>query len=317
MKTRFFLLFLPLLFVSLAGLSGAKVPQEQIKNIDELVDMSRSKDRAEWWGAVQKLGETAKAGRETRELVWDRAAVNSAGMKFVKIDPGRFTMGPDKHRVFNVQPAHDVHISNGYFISVTEVTNAQFQEVDKKFKPDEKYSPRPDSPATNISWEEARDFCESLSKREGVEYRLPTEAEWEFACRAGSDTLYSFGDGIEDLSRYAWFDRAAACASPVALLRPNAWGLFDMHGNVFEWVSDWYSDSYYSACAEKGLVQNPTGPSRGRTHVLRGGAWNVSNCSALTSAARFPLPVFDKKPFSKDVGVRKVIGFRIVREVEQ
>ncbi|MBU0704246.1 MAG: formylglycine-generating enzyme family protein [Chloroflexi bacterium] len=252
-----------------------------------------------------------------REDVWARARVNTLGMRFVQVAPGVFTMGPDVHRVFSAETEHRVEITEGFFIGVTEVTNAQFRQLVPSFRPDIRYSPDPDSPAVNVSWEEADRFCTLLSEKEGAPYRLPTEAEWEFACRAGTTTLFSFGDDPTDLPQFGWHYYTNGRASRVAMLRPNPWGIYDMHGNAVEWVSDWFSrSSYYLDCALRGVVQDPQGPSQGRTHVLRGGGWPARNPRACSSTARCPLPRYDHSPGrTREAGFRQVVGFRVVREL--
>ena len=127
------------------------------------------------------------------------------------------------------------------------------------------------NPAVYISWEDCQGFVNKL----GSGFRLPTEAEWEYACRAGSATAYSFGDGASQLKDYAWYDKNAwdigeKYAHGVGLKKPNAWGLYDMHGNVWEWCQDWKGD-YPS-----GSVTDPTGPSRGSSRVFRGGSFDGS-----------------------------------------
>ena len=113
-------------------------------------------------------------------------------------------------------------------------------------------------------------------------YRLPTEAEWEYACRAGTTTVYSFGDDPVSLSEYAWYsDNAKGMTHPVGQLQPNHWGLYDMHGNVWEWVQDWYSRDYY----QQSPMRDPKGPDQGRGRVLRGGSWfNIAR--SMRSAQR-------------------------------
>ena len=130
------------------------------------------------------------------------------------------------------------------------------------------------NPVETVTWEGAVSFCKKLSNMpEGkvagrVVYRLPTEAEWEYACRAGSTTSYSFGDSAKSLGNYAWFDENSySHTSPVGYRKPNEWGLYDMHGNVFEWCQDW-QDSYRS-----GPAADPQGPSVGLYRVRRGGSW--------------------------------------------
>ncbi len=226
-------------------------------------------------------------------------------------------MGPDERRIPQQGVAHEVELTRSFYISVTEVTNEQFRELVPQYVPDFRYSPDSDCPAVNVVWEDADGFCRLLSAREGVVYRLPTEAEWEYACRAGSTGAFCFGDDPEQLRRFGWYDYANERASRVAMLAPNQWGIYDMHGNVVEWVLDWFSYDYYAACAQEGLVTDPRGPDSGRTHVLRGGGWPALNEEACSCTARMPLPIFNRPPFfGHDAGVREAMGFRIVREVD-
>jgi formylglycine-generating enzyme required for sulfatase activity len=148
-----------------------------------------------------------------------------------------------------------------------------------------------DHPVVNVTWNDAVAFCGWLSRKEGKTYRLPTEAEWEYACRAGTTTRYNFGDEPEDLAgsanvydatshplynealwgRYELGSRDGFCfTAPVGRFRPNRWGLYDMHGNVWEWCSDWYGENYYKQCP----VDDPKGPEAGIRHSRRGGAWH-------------------------------------------
>src|SRR5262249_35065021 len=127
-------------------------------------------------------------------------------------------------------------------------------------------------PVEQVSWEDVQEFIKRLNTRErGMAfYRLPTEAEWEYAARAGSSTAYSFGNNASDLGRHAWHDgNAGQQTHPVGQKQPNAWGLYDMHGNVWEWVQDWHS--VYTS----GPVVDPTGPASGALRVYRGGGWYV------------------------------------------
>ena len=134
-------------------------------------------------------------------------------------------------------------------------------------------------PVEHVSWNDAVAFCGKLSEREGAEYRLPTEAEWEYACRAGTTTAFVFGDDIsslfwgDDISpliEYAWYvHNSSGTTHPVGELKPNARSLFDMHGNVYEWCQDWYGDY------DLQVVSDPTGPASGSERVLRGGAFST------------------------------------------
>jgi formylglycine-generating enzyme required for sulfatase activity len=137
-----------------------------------------------------------------------------------------------------------------------------------------KFKGDPNRPVESVSWDDVQEFLRRLNAKEGG-YRLPTEAEWEYAARAGSTTAYSFGDGESQLGQYAWYDgNASNTTHPVGRLQPNAWGLYDMHGNVWEWVQDWY-ESYASD-----TVRDPTGPLSGSYRVIRGCGWGISarNC---------------------------------------
>ena len=125
-------------------------------------------------------------------------------------------------------------------------------------------------PVVNVSWNDTAAFCQWLSRKEGKEYRLPTEAEWEYACRAGSTTRYSFGNDDGSLGNYAWYgENSGKKTHPVGEKKPNAWGLYDMHGNVWKWCADWYDRDYYA----KSLADDPTGPVGGSRRVYRGGGW--------------------------------------------
>jgi len=311
--------FIIIAFVFPASACAQPASQSAViaQELDRLVELAKSSQRDQWWPAVQELGRIAARQPALRDDIWRRARVNTLGMKFVLVKPSTFTMGPDAHRLPDIQWAHVVQLTQPYYVSVTETTNEQFQQIFPSYVVNEKYSPDPDSPAVNISWRDADDFCRRISEREGAHYRLPTEAEWECACRAGSKTRYCYGNAVRKLSKYAWYDYEVGRASPVALLRPNKWGIYDMHGNALEWTSDWFSRAYYSECQKKGTVVDPKGPAQGWSRVLRGGSWALRNHRALRSTARYPLPLLDRKPFSgNSVGIRATIGFRIVREAD-
>jgi formylglycine-generating enzyme required for sulfatase activity len=141
-------------------------------------------------------------------------------------------------------------------------------------------------PAIGMTWHNAMTFCRWLSQKTGKTYRLPTEAEWEYAARAGSTSAFGFGDDAVGLDDYAWYmDNADIEPHEVAKKKPNAWGLFDMQGNVCEWVHDFYSPTAYRELAAAGTAKNPTGPKSGKVRVARGGYYD-SEASALRCAAR-------------------------------
>jgi formylglycine-generating enzyme required for sulfatase activity len=125
-----------------------------------------------------------------------------------------------------------------------------------------------DHPVVCVSWNDAKAFCDWLSNKEGKTYALPTEAQWEYACRAGSRTKFFFGDDDQDLDQYAWHVADSEVKThPVGQLKSNAWGLYDMHGNIWQWTADWFAADYY----QKSCKEDPPGPMLGSTRVIRGG----------------------------------------------
>jgi formylglycine-generating enzyme required for sulfatase activity len=229
----------------------------------------------------------------------DRIATktNSIGMKLKLIKAGEFMMGSEKGEK-NERPIHKVKITRPFYIGVYEVTQKQYEEVMAKNPSEFK---GPNRPVENVTWDDAVLFCKKLSEKEGVKYRLPTEAEWEYACRAGTKTEFYCGDRID--VGYAWYKtNSEAKTHDVGQKKPNAWGLYDMSGNVYEWCSDWFAKDYYISSPEK----DPQGPREGQLRVLRGGAWHNTdgNCS---SAYRAGLDHDQGSPDS---------GFRVVRDAE-
>ena len=233
---------------------------------------------------------------------------NSIGMKFKLIPAGEFMMG--SHSV-NEGPQHKVRIAKPFYMGMTEVTQGQYEKVMGK-NPSSyaktgrtanyvKGTDTSNFPVETISWDDAVEFCRKLSAVEGHTYRLPTEAEWEYCCRAGSATKYCFGDGESSLSEYAWFDENSGFAThPVGTKKPNAWGLFDMHGNVWEWTSDWHDEGYYA----KSPTEDPTGPETGSLRIYRGGSWGdaAKYCQSSMRSRNPP-----------SLGDRNDLGFRVAR----
>jgi formylglycine-generating enzyme required for sulfatase activity len=208
---------------------------------------------------------------------------NSIGMKLAKIPSGEFDMGHEG--LYEQKPVHRVQITKPFYIGIHEVTNAQWKTV--MGDTPENWSDA-DRPVGSVSWSDAVSFCKKLSERAeekaaGRTYRLPTEAEWEYACRAGSKTRFSFGDDDGRLGDYAWYADNARETHAVGQKNPNAWGLYDMHGNVWEWCGDWHGA--YSPNA----VTDPTGPPEGEKRVSRGGAFGFADFSC-SSVFRQPLP---------------------------
>ncbi len=194
----------------------------------------------------------------------------SIGMKLVLIPAGQFQMGSpesDLEAYDYEKPQHTVRITKPFYLGVTEVTQAQYERVMETNPSTFKGA---DLPVETVSWEDAVEFCRKLSAKEGRTYRLPTEAEWEYACRAGSQTKWCFGNNASEVGEYAWYlDNADMKTHPVGLKKANAWGLYDMHGNVWEWCSDWRGQ--YPSTA----VADPTGATAGSYRVDRGGSWII------------------------------------------
>ena len=258
--------------------------------------------------ALVALAQAALAAEPT-------AFTNNLGMGFVRIPAGTFQMGSGddvRDALSNEKPRHAVTISHPFYLATHEITQAQWETVmGNSAYTLSRSNPfyglpgmaervrKPNNPVT-VSWNDAQAFIERLNQREGGRrYRLPTEAEWEYAARAGTATAYSFGDDASLLSRYAWHgeDFATGSMHPVGQKLPNPWGLYDMHGNVWEWVQDWYADRYPGSAP----VTDPSGPATGSNKVVRGGSWHVTSGS-WRSAVR--------KPYEPDYrGIS--IGFRL------
>ena len=229
---------------------------------------------------------------------------NSVGMALVLIPPGEFLMGSpdsDKDAREAEKPQHLVQITKPFYLGAYEVTQEEYEQVIGN-NPSE-FEGDPQRPVETVSWEDAEKFCERLSEKEGKTYRLPTEAEWEYACRAGSRTKYCFGDSVTSLGDYAWFeDNSGGTTHPVGEKKPNAWRVYGMHGNVQEWCADGYEKGYYANSPSV----DPQGASSGystRYHVLRGGT-SFTRSETSRSAFRNRNP-----PSHRNDGM----GFRICR----
>jgi len=226
----------------------------------------------------------------TRPQKVDKTTVNSIGMKLTLIPAGEFQMGSpdsDSDAENDDKPQHLVKISKPFYLGVYEVTQQQYEKVmgARPWQGKDYVKEGPDYPAVYVNHGDAVEFCRRLSKQEGVEYRLPTEAEWEYACRGGTTTIYSFGDDAATLGQYAWYvkntsDIDEKYAHRVGQKLPNRWGLYDMHGNVFEWCQD-----LYAPYGSEKVVSDPVGPAQGDYRVLRGGSF-YNQTSDVRSAYR-------------------------------
>ncbi|MFO0926049.1 MAG: SUMF1/EgtB/PvdO family nonheme iron enzyme [Gemmataceae bacterium] len=216
------------------------------------------------------------------------AWTNSVGIRLTWVPPGTFQMGSptDQPERQDDELLHPVTLTRGFYMSVHPVTQAQWQAVmggnPSRFKGD-------DRPVEGVSWEDCQAFCRALSRRDGLDdggalpYRLPTEAEWEYACRAGTTSATFFGDTLAP-SQANYHDQESPTrkgrdeTTPVGHYPRNAWGLADLHGNVFEWCSDWYGPYPVDA------VRDPAGKDHGEVRVLRGGSWHslVRRCRSAS-----------------------------------
>ncbi len=195
-------------------------------------------------------------------------------MRVVRLPAGTFLMGSpttELDRESNEGPMHQVTLSQPFYMGVYEVTQAQYQAVVGS-NPSYFTSSGLEAPVERVSWHSAVAFCNALSQRTGRAVTLPTEAQWEYACRAGSTTRFYYGDDLNYslLSNYAWYWDGTYGTHPVGQKTPNAWSLYDMHGNVWEWCADRYG-LYASA-----NIVDPQGPQTGSYRVLRGGVWNFT-----------------------------------------
>jgi formylglycine-generating enzyme required for sulfatase activity len=193
---------------------------------------------------------------------------NSIGMDFVLIPAGKLYMGSENGEEHE-KPVHRVYISRPFYLGKYQVTQGQWEAV-MGSNPSH-FTGDPNRPVKNVSWNDTQEFLQRLGEKEkGYLYRLPTEAEWEYAARAGKWTEYCFGDDPQLLRKYAWYDEnSGGTTHPVGQLKPNVWGLYDMHGNVWEWVQDWFEEMYY----QKSSTDDPQGPADGQFRVLRGGSY--------------------------------------------
>jgi formylglycine-generating enzyme required for sulfatase activity len=246
-----------------------------------------------------------------------RTVSNSIGMAFAIVPPGRFQMGsPDTepgHREHE-GPQHPVAITRPFYMGVYPVTQAQFEKVMGRNPSafSRGHGGGAEHPVESVSWHDAVRFCEALSRVpdeqiHGRAYRLPTEAEWEYCCRAGTKSAFSYGDKLDPKDCHFASSSAVGKSGgqgrtePVGKHRANTFGLYDMHGNVQEWVNDWYEEYYYFDSP----TDDPLGPDRGTLRVVRGGCWTAFGNDCRSAARRGHTP---SSPTN-------TIGFRVVLAV--
>ena len=250
-------------------------------------------------------------------IVLPKRITNGIGMAFAYIPPTGdkgFMMGSalspeevekryggDAKYHEDERPQHKVVLTRGFYLQTTEVTQKQWKAIMGKnpshFKGD-------DLPVESTSWNDVRLFIMKVNKNEGTDkYRLPTEAEWEYACRAGSTTAFYWGNSGDEIDEYCWYgDNSDKETHPVGKKKPNAWGLYDMCGNVYEWCQDFWDGNYYENSPEK----DPRGPEGGKYRVLRGGGFNAVPWSCRSA---------DRCGFKSGFGDPHN-GFRLLREAD-
>ena len=260
--------------------------------------------------------ETRDAQSEIRDPSSHKTIVTTFGVEMAFIPPGEFVMGDD-NGASDEKPTHKSAVG-AFWMDTREAAQKDYESLMKqnpsKFK-------GPERPVEQVDWYHAVLYCNMRSLKEGLKpcydaatlacdfdaegYRLPTEAEWEYACRAGTRTQYSFGDDPAKLKTCAWFKaNADGTPHPVGQKAPNPWGLYDMHGNVAEWCDDIYSETYYQQREDK----DPHGPSSGDKRVLRGGSWRANEEDCRSSARNSENARLADACFGSDS-----YGFRCVR----
>ncbi len=239
-------------------------------------------------------------------LVWyvtqdsnQKTFTNSIGIEFILIPSGEFDMGSpsDEERYIDEVPVHHVKLSRAFYIGKYEVTQKQWRDV---MGSSPSYFNGDDLPVEQISWNDVQDFIKKLNEKEGWnKYRLPTEAEWEYAARAGTITRYYFGDDEIKLRDYGWYDsNSGSTTHSIGQKTPNPWGLYDLHGNVWEWVQDkWHSD--YNGAPTDGSAWEGSGSFR----ILRGGSWGHQAWDCRSAFRRYAAPAYRNSN----------IGFRLLR----
>ena len=267
---------------------AAKRWAEAAAAANALVELTPADPEARKWAETlnQRLASEARLSKLGQELT-------NVGLEFVPVPAGAFTMGSNNGRP-NERPTHSVQISQAFEMARTEVTQAQWQWLMGN-NPSQFRSPR--RPVEQVTWNDTQEFIRKLNERDdGYRYRLPTEAEWEYAARAGTDDDYA-----GNLDAMAWYKNNAAGATHEAGSKePNGFGLYDMHGNVWEWCADFYAEGYYSTSP----IVDPKGPESGSTRVVRGGSWYYAADQQRSTFRLGMAPLFRNANF----------GFRLVRE---
>ncbi|MDR1165121.1 MAG: formylglycine-generating enzyme family protein [Deltaproteobacteria bacterium] len=214
---------------------------------------------------------------------------NAVGMEFIYIAPGSFFMGEDAGTFGPPErdetPQHRVYLNKGFYLGKFEVTQREWETV---MGWNRSAFPWPANPVDSVSHEEAQEFIARLNRLEGAAYyRLPTEAEWEYCARAGSSSFYSYGSDPRRLGKVAWHSaNSSRSTHAVGALIPNPWGLYDIHGNIWEWTGDWHQENYY----QESPFNDPQGPLKGTAKVFRGCGWDSDHYRCRVTYRNFMAP---------------------------
>jgi formylglycine-generating enzyme required for sulfatase activity len=232
-------------------------------------------------GAAEPLaGRSPELDDVPKELAMD--LVGGVKLDLVLIPAGSFTMGG-----VGENPAHKVTITKPFYLGKYEVTQEQWEAV---MGSNPSYFKGPKNPVEEVSWDDCQQFLAKLNAKSGgkdSKFVLPTESQWEYACRAGSTGEFCFGDDEKQLGEYAWYEaNSGSKTHPVGEKKPNTFGLHDMYGNVWEWCQDWYDGDYYG----KSPADDPSGPTTGSSRVFRGGCWRFDGvrCRSTYRVSRGP-----------------------------
>jgi formylglycine-generating enzyme required for sulfatase activity len=287
-------------------LNIADFPIEFVFKKVERIVCENTSGRVVPWESSSQMKDLYLAAARLEEMPVEKRFTNSIDMEFLLIPAGTFIMGSPENEAgrYDDETQREVGLRKHFYMQTTEVTQGQWQKVMGN-NPSSFEACGKDCPVEGVSWQDAQEFIKKLNEMEGTDkYRLPTEAEWEYVCRAGSSTRFSFGADEKDLGNYAWYCRNSGDETkPVARKKPNAWNLYDMHGNVWEWVEDDYHSDYEGAPDDgQPWIDEPRSASR----VIRGGSWRDS-AQSCRSAFRYGL-----SPGVRDV----VLGFRLVRSID-
>ncbi len=288
-----------LLIQSVGRILGRPAPMDS-RRTEQKGKEGKGKEEQEEKVKKEQEEQVRLKGEERTE---EKTVTNSIGMKFALIPAGKFSMGSppgEEGRYDDEGPVHEVTIRKPFYLGIYPVTQQEWQAVmgeNPSFFIDDKL------PVEQVSWDDVQDFIMNLNEKEGSDkYRLPSEAEWEYAARAGTTTRYSFGDDESELDEYGWYDENSNYEiHPVGQKKSNPWGLYDMHGNVWEWVQDEQHDDYGGAPADGSAWEDGSGADRS----FRGGSWDTF-AEECRSAVRFGI-VLDPCDF--------ILGFRLLQEL--